>query len=350
MPHLRRLNLLALICLAPAAAAPPPPPPPAPEPEAPPPAIEKEDQNADGPAFQAPPGAMEIINRVKNAQTLIKQGDLDAAGEEYLWLWNNMLDVSPASAAIRQSRMLREMSELADHHAPFRTALADHRDALQAALEAGDTDFSLLIDWVSLNQALHEEDRTLAWYDRVKTSPAAGESLKRVASKLRAAMLKHGRWADLGRLYTNPVDEATRSLRAAEFIPPHVRQHQEAAERQLQSQRKDAGQHVAILYGACLAAQRDEIADAVSKALLQFQNTADSRLQLVFAAIEAGEPRSEHELWILEAQDMAEGDERLLDGVRLLGERLANALGAEPAGAAPEPQIPTGPGDEAPKP
>lgn len=146
------------------------------------------------------PGAFheqDMQERLEHAKTLVKTKRYDEATEELVWLWNNIERVQPAMGGVRVSFMAGNIGELVAAHPPARQRFAALRDAAE----------DKRLDWVVLNKALGDDERTLAWFDGVKADPGAASVVDDVSRFLIDTLKQRGRWADIGRLYKDPLAE-----------------------------------------------------------------------------------------------------------------------------------------------
>jgi hypothetical protein len=106
-----------------------------------------------------------MLGRMQLARALASAGKVDEATDAYVWLWEHMLEHEPAMFGVRASFMLAEIGDLCSRHASARAKFAALRDAaLPRSQEALDSDSDPLMDWMLLNQALGEQERTLEWF------------------------------------------------------------------------------------------------------------------------------------------------------------------------------------------
>ena len=153
-------------------------------------------------AAQQPTGMM---GRMSLARALANGGKVDEATDEYAWLWQHMLEHEPAMLGVRASFMLAEIADLAGRHGPARTRFSALRDAAAPTHESLDAD--RLGDWMLLNQALGEPQRTLDWFDRERQRLASDAKLSPLLETTLIPLLIEGeRWADAGALYADPVN------------------------------------------------------------------------------------------------------------------------------------------------
>jgi hypothetical protein len=134
----------------------------------------------------------------------LEQGSFDQACQELAWCWEHALEVDPALAGVKYSYLLRDIKELMAEYAPARAVFVEIRDRTEQRLPESDA----LQDWLHLNQALGDEDRSLAWLDRSKADPAFSSLLeeRRHVFTLFELLERHDRWADLGALIRDPTE------------------------------------------------------------------------------------------------------------------------------------------------
>ncbi len=144
-----------------------------------------------------------MFGRMKLARALANAGKLDQATDAYVWLWQHVLEHDPAMVGVRFSFMLAEIGDLVGRHPPARTKFATLRDAAAPQPESVPASFD---DWVALNQALGELEKTLQWYDREREQLASKTELAPLLERAVVPLLiERERWADAGRVYVDPV-------------------------------------------------------------------------------------------------------------------------------------------------
>jgi hypothetical protein len=148
-----------------------------------------------------------MLGRMQLARALASAGKVDEATDAYVWLWEHMLEHEPAMFGVRASFMLAEIGDLCSRHASARAKFAALRDAaLPRSQEALDSDSDPLMDWMLLNQALGEQERTLEWFDRERERLTAEPKRNRLLETILVPLLiQKERWADAGSLYADPV-------------------------------------------------------------------------------------------------------------------------------------------------
>lgn len=240
-------------------------------------------------------GKVDVQSRLNLARALSQSSPKEAA-DEYEWLWDNMVKYQPSMVGVRGSFMVSDMQRLADNNEDAKARFTKMRDGLEAKLKAKDATSETLRDWMDLNNVVGDDDRTVAWYDRVKADPAAKRDIQG-AYRLKQLLRERGRWADLGKITTNPVAEAKQStmiLTVASAREDGDKGHDEMM-------KNHARMSVAQLYAGLLAAEREKDADKVAKVLLDKLDDAASRRMLVQTAIEAHQPRRRHAALLDEA-------------------------------------------------
>lgn len=148
----------------------------------------------------------DVALRMRYASRLRESGELEAATTEYIWLWEHMVEKDPNMAGVRHSFLVGALEGLFAEHPPARATFAALRDALAPSLDAIDP--HRLADWLSLNTALAENDVTLAWYDANSDRILANADLRRtVGVEVIPTLVGAERWADVGRIYDDPLAE-----------------------------------------------------------------------------------------------------------------------------------------------
>lgn len=263
-------------------------------------------------------GEVNIRARYDLAGTLLQRGDLEEATEEYLWLWDNMLTYEPAMVGVRSSFMAGEMQELAAQYEPARAAFTENRDALQADMDGGSSDYRTVADWLCLNGVVGDEDATLRWYERVKDDVRFRQNVDHVANELFELLTARERWTEAGKVLVDPVAHARAYLGMLideDYAELPEDQVAEIRTIMMKRVRERAGN----FYAACLAAEREEEAAELADWFLGELDDAPSRIELVQWALRVDQPREIHRQWLSEAEAQEGSTERL-------GQRLDDAL------------------------
>ena len=150
---------------------------------------------------------VDMQGRLSFAKELMHNNDHAKATEHYVWLWNNVEQVEPAMGGVRVSFMAGEIKTLVGAFAPARDAFVAIRDEAGRAADADPAADNKRLDWVVLNNVLGDQERTLAWFDGVKDDTNAEATVRAVGRFLIELLKARGRWADVGRLYRDPLKE-----------------------------------------------------------------------------------------------------------------------------------------------
>jgi hypothetical protein len=149
----------------------------------------------------------DMQGRLSFAKQLLQDEEYAKAAEHYVWLWHNIERVDPDMSGVRVSFMAGEIKKLVTAFPPARESFTAIRDEAGAAADAVPTSTDKRLDWIVLNNILDDEQSTLAWYDGIKTDPLAEPIVRGVGRFLIDLLKARGRWADVGRLYKNPLKE-----------------------------------------------------------------------------------------------------------------------------------------------
>jgi len=142
---------------------------------------------------------VDLFARYQDALAALASGAHERATEECVWLWSNARD--PSWHGVRYSFLLASITELIAAHAPARAEFVRLRDAHRAADET-----SSRSDWLALNQALGDEEQSVAWFDELER-PLPPAVAREIESWLSEPLRRLGRWADVALLYPDPVED-----------------------------------------------------------------------------------------------------------------------------------------------
>lgn len=267
------------------------------------------------------PGEHDVQGRYRLAQSLMRTEAYAEAMEHLVWLWDHSIEHEPAFVGVRGSFMLSTIEELCAMHPPAKAAFMERRDAAERTLSEGGTDWQVAWDFVALNESFGEPARTLAWFDANKDDATKAGLLDRVGSRLVPLLLEHERWADAGRLLSEPVQMAQATL------PMQVRMFDANPDLEEQTVERilgDLALRHANEHAALFAAERDR--EAMRMAMLVANHLGNrGRLALARTALRAGVVRPIH----LRLIDAIETDQPA-DFVALRG-RIEAALGERDA-------------------
>jgi len=150
----------------------------------------------------------DTFRRLQLAGALHKEGSLDAATAEYVWLWKHMLEHEPKMAGIKHSTFVTTLKRLAGAHPPAREAFSALRTPSPPDLDGDGPDAIAFADWFALNTILGDDAKTLAWFDAHRDRALSAAWLApTLALHLEPVFVAADRWADVARLHPNAVDE-----------------------------------------------------------------------------------------------------------------------------------------------
>lgn len=242
-------------------------------------------------------GKVDIQERLEVARGLMEARDFEKSLEEYVWLWDNMLEHDEAMVGVRGSYMVSEMQQLAERHTPAKEKFTAMRDALATTLKTKKS-YTTFTDWVALNDAIGDNAATLAWFDRVKNDPAAKAWIDRTWFRIERLLEAEGRWADMGERLNVPqflnMQKMSRKWRGQGMNA--------AAQAEMKEMMDDMERdEYAKTSMALLAAGRDDDARKVADELVAVLDDAASRVALVTLVVDTGYAKPWHTTLLDEA-------------------------------------------------
>jgi hypothetical protein len=239
----------------------------------------------------APTGALAFGDRLSAARGAMDSGLLDKAQKDFLGLWSETVVRDAERSAPERMVLTDALQTLAERHAPGREAIVAERERLDALLKTDAKTFEALDGWIHLNEALREESRTLAWYDRIKDDADSKATLTRMSGLLRGTLARADRWEDVVRVVADPMKTvaATYSILDRAATPRHLdeQRRNQMREVHLRSFREEA----AGMYAGLLMAGRDEEATSLAAGATKLDDTPTTRVMLVAKAVQKGQPR-----------------------------------------------------------
>jgi hypothetical protein len=241
--------------------------------------------------------------RLELARTLVQIGEDEQAADMFIWLWQNMLDHAPGMYGVRLSYMVSDMERLAARSKTAREKFAAIRDATGKRLEADKVALDDAIDWVSLNRVLDDSRATLAWYDRVKAERRKKPLINAVVRELEGLLIAEGRWADLARVRTDPLDMLQRRRRIEQHlsvaVPPTTKCQLERINREMDQYFEGYwSDEVGRTYAGLLAAALEEDASVFANKAREWFGAAPMAKAMVRWALQVNQPRRVHLQWL----------------------------------------------------
>lgn len=238
-------------------------------------------------------GRVDVRARLELAESLADNGKNREATEEFVWLWNNMVEHEPAMYGVRGSFMASDMQELAARSHDARAAFTKLRDEADARLKGDGRAWQDLYDWIKLNDVIGDRAATLAWIDRVKDDEAGRSSIHRCLNDVQDILIENGRWELLGRVIKDPVGEFKGDLAFMMYASPPSGTDEQKAHYE-KWQRQHFAEEGAEWHAALLAAGRDDEAWKLADVIISNFDDEATRRIIVATALEAGSPRKRH--------------------------------------------------------
>ena len=240
---------------------------------------------------KAPGAAMSIDERLDLARELKDAEKFSEAVEQFVWLWQNMIEEEPSYASVRLSFMASDMQELAASNEPAKQAFTKLRDDAQARLESEDKAFEDLADWIVLNRVVDDQSRTLEWFDRIKDRPSAPQTIARVSHLIDDLLKEENRWADWGKLLRAPAAQVRQHYAILSMTASRKVATDDPGDLSFVKNyyREQSGE----MYCALLAAGREVEAKEVASVVIELDDTAEARIALVQGAMMANQSRAE---------------------------------------------------------
>lgn len=231
-------------------------------------------------------------DRMELLQTLVRMDKLDEATEQYAEFWEtSKSDVG--MGGVRGSFLANDMERLAKRHPAALQKFRAMRDALEKTFTSDTArEAAAQTDWITLNDVVGEPARTLAWFDRIKDKRDRGEYLESHVFRIEKLLEENERWADLGRLWKDPIGELKKShgqlasmLNFGGGLSAERKKELEAA---MSSNFRTKAGH---MYVGLLAAGREKDAEEVADEAISLDDSAAMRMALVNAALSGKQAR-----------------------------------------------------------
>lgn len=245
--------------------------------------------------------------RMDLARTLASNKKFDLATEEFLWLWQHMLEHNQGYSGVRVSFMASDMTKLAEQYEPAKVAFTKLRDAARQKMDAGSKNRDVTLDWFVLCEIVGDKDAILAWFDKAKDEKKNAAVISALDYKLFDLLIEHKRWADAGLLNEDPVAKAQRSIDMNKRMAA-MNQGDDKFDAETKAMLKESNNErvlndFAQQYACCLAAEKNDEATDIAKIFLEYQNNTEARVALVKWAMKVNQPREEQLKWLDEAAE-----------------------------------------------
>ena len=254
-----------------------------------------------------PAAKINVQARMELARTLASNKKFDLATEEFLWLWEHMLQHSNSYSGVRLSFMASDMTKLAEQYEPAKVAFTKLRDAARQKVDAGSKNRDVILDWFVLCEIVGDEDAILAWFDKAKEEKKSAGVISALDYKLFDLLVENKRWADAGLLYKDPVAKARRSIDTQKRMSTMDLGDDELDAETKAMIKKESNRRLlddfAQQYACCLAAEKNDEATDIATIFLEYQNNTDARVALVKWAMKVNQPREEQLNWLDEAAE-----------------------------------------------
>ncbi|MFO0974056.1 MAG: thioredoxin family protein [Phycisphaerae bacterium] len=242
------------------------------------------------------------LARLQFARLLVQRSKFDDALREYLWCFDHGAEYGDADfPQVRLWVVLSDLARLAQYHKPAHDALRQRRAAAQAQLlQAGRPASSqpaasapappCVADFVFLNVALGEPQRTLAAFDQLRAQAGApGHVIETLRSYALDQLLDARRYDDCVPDPPRVIDSVTTGI--ADFRAAEIRYRRESAgQSRPAAPAPDRGRFVAgqaRYFQALIGARHDAAARQVADRLIAFEMGGSTFMTLMTAALRA---------------------------------------------------------------
>ncbi len=228
--------------------------------------------------------------RLKEAREALAAGNYDAATDQYLWLWEHILELSPSFVGVKYSYLVEDLKRLASKHEPARRKLTALRDAVIPKITDERIDREKFKDWFHLCQAIGEEEKILTWFDSAVKSPSSSTLLLPVQLDITDFLIEQKKLVEAGNLMSDPLT----NVRAMMFMGKTGDLLEDAS-----LARFVAGRWVALL----AAGRKDEAAQVLKELFSSLGQSPEIRINVVEAGVDAGVRLPEFDEWLKEAEE-----------------------------------------------
>lgn len=226
-----------------------------------------------------------VQDRMSDARSLIQAEDYDTALPILIDLWNNMATDEPSMSAVRVSFFVGDIANACSDHAPTRDAFIKIRDEDEANLKTN-PDYDTLTDWIVLNNAVGQPEKTLEWFDRVKTTDKGKATISNLSYLIDRLVRERGDLRDLLVLNPQPITKLRSEVGQARhganvLFANDPERHAEFTASLWDKARSEAG----LLHAALILDDRARDASDFRGEALRLDDTPAMRVALVDTAL-----------------------------------------------------------------
>ncbi|MCC6148776.1 MAG: hypothetical protein IT461_00880 [Planctomycetes bacterium] len=237
-------------------------------------------------AFADSPDSVDA--RYSLARELADQAVFREALEHYLWLFDHVLEKNRAYVGVRLSFMLSGIVEIGKHYPKALEELKKRRDAAEVPILEGKGSFEQAMDFVALNRELHELDRTLTAYLKLKANPKASKQVVTYLGEASADLLREQKKYAEAREAIGDLEAQFRSaLQLFDLLGTRKEEDEELRVMMEESRREMLRGKVAILVEIACGCQDFEVAGKLADAMFAKFKDGAGYAALITAALRA---------------------------------------------------------------
>lgn len=245
-----------------------------------------------------------VNQRMEDASTLIEAGDFATASPMLIDLWQHMAEAEPEMAGVRVSFFVDSVEQACAEHAPTRKAFIKIRDEDEAKLKAS-PDYDTLTDWIILNKAVAQPEKTLEWFDRVKATDNGRVTARRVLAYIEPLIKERGDLRDISIVTPDPLRTLRAKITQTQSMQTMLAQNPEFSHMGPELW-TSARTELATLHAALILDSRADDAAAFRTQAIDLDNTLAMRIALIEAAIQHIPDRPATRLWALPMLDQVD--------------------------------------------
>jgi thiol-disulfide isomerase/thioredoxin len=230
--------------------------------------------------------------RGQYAKELARAGRYEEALAEYLWCFDQGEKERPSYSGVRVSFLLSDIAQLGKSYLPAIKALEERRDSAEARVVGGSDSFDDVEDAIAINRELNASQRTLALYDRVRTTKAFSQRMKiTFADEVLELLVDARRYQDALDLFDSPEGYVTGRIKLSGFRPKpkddRGEEMKKAFDEADQYMRNALVSSCSKIYEALLGASKTDVAVRVADDLIEFLSSGQTYATLIASAVRA---------------------------------------------------------------
>lgn len=244
-------------------------------------------------AQRSPSKGPDLLKPALEADRLARTGKVEDASRKFETIWTDLRKRDPMFVRADTPMILDLLRTHCGRSRSLKDRLRTLRDQAADNFDARGKQLPDLAAWIVLNRVVDQEDKTIAWWDKVRRTPLAPDVLTRFRPWLEPMLARNDRTADLALLIDDPSAHVRR-----EYAGFRAALKQDSSELNHRVAREVFLSRHARSYSSLLLAGRDRDAMRLATEAMSLDRSPQMVATMVKAAIDCGKAAKHHLDWI----------------------------------------------------